>query len=101
MDSLARDVRFAFRLIRKAPVFVLSSAIAPIVAGLGAGVVLLVPGLIALTRVFRFAPVPLHAFDPGPYLMVVAGLVAVSLGTMMIPARRASAVSPSDALRTE
>ncbi len=80
---------------------VLSSATPPVAAGLAVGLVLLVPAVIALTRVFRFTPVPLHAADPVPYLMVVAGLVAVSLVTMMIPARRASTIPPSEALRTE
>ncbi|HEX4568614.1 MAG TPA: FtsX-like permease family protein [Vicinamibacterales bacterium] len=80
---------------------VVSSATPPVVAGLGVGVVLLVPAVIALTRLFRFIPVPLHPADPVPYLAVVAGLVVVSLVTMMIPARRASAVPPSEALRID
>jgi predicted permease len=80
---------------------VVSSATPPVVAGLGVGFVLLVPALIALTRVFRFTPVPLHTSDPVPYLIVLSGLVVVSVVTMMIPARRASTVPPSEALRID
>lgn len=80
---------------------VVSSAAPPVIAGLGVGFVLLVPAVIALTRLFRYTPIPLHPSDPVPYLAVVAGLVVVSLVTMMIPARRASAVPPSEALRID
>jgi hypothetical protein len=80
---------------------VVSSGAPPVVAGIAIGLVLLIPAGIALTRVFRYTPVPLHPTDPLTYAVVVIALAAVSLVTMLVPARRASAVQPSEALRTE
>jgi putative ABC transport system permease protein len=80
---------------------VLSSGAPPIVAGIGAGLVLIVPAAIGLTRVFRYTPVSLHADDPIPYLLVAISFAAIAVLTMLGPARRASAVQPSVALRTE
>ena len=73
----------------------------PIVAGIGVGLVLLIPAATALRRVFRDAPVPLHPTDPLTYAVVVITLGAVAVVTMLVPARRASAAQPSEALRTE
>jgi ABC-type antimicrobial peptide transport system permease subunit len=69
--------------------------------GIGVGLVLIVPAAIALTRVFQYTPVPLHAADPLPYLLVATSLALVAAATMLVPARRASAVAPSAALTTE
>ncbi|HEX4565415.1 MAG TPA: ABC transporter permease [Vicinamibacterales bacterium] len=80
---------------------VLRSGAPPIAMGIGAGLVLVVPAAIALTRVFQYTPVPLRAGDPLPYLLVAASLAVVAAATMLVPARRASAVTPSAALRTE
>jgi hypothetical protein len=80
---------------------VLSSSAPPIAAGIVAGLVLLVPAAIALTRVFQNAPVPLHPADPIPYAVVAVTLALVAFVTMLVPARRAAGVSPSVALRTE
>jgi len=80
---------------------VLSSGAPPIAIGIGAGLVLVIPAAIALTRLFRYAPVPLRAGDPVPYLFVAVTMALVAALTMLLPARRASAIPPSTALRTE
>jgi predicted permease len=80
---------------------VLSSSAPPIAFGIATGLVLLIPATIALTRVFRYTPVPLHPTDPIPYAVVALTLALVAFGTMLVPARRASGVPPSVALRTE
>ena len=80
---------------------ILSSSAAPIAFGILGGLVLLVPAAIALTRVFRYAPVPFHPADPIPYAVVAVMLALVAFATMLVPARRATGVSPSVALRTE
>jgi hypothetical protein len=80
---------------------VLFSSAPPIAAGILAGLVLIVPAAIALTRVFENAPVPFHPLDPIPYAAVAVALAFVAFVTMMIPAKRAAGVSPSVALRTE
>jgi predicted permease len=80
---------------------VLVSGAPPIGIGIVVGLLLLVPGVIALMRIFRYAPVPLHPVDPATYALVVVVLSAVAFLTMLVPARRASAVPPSEALRTE
>jgi putative ABC transport system permease protein len=80
---------------------VLSSSAPPIATGIAAGLVLLVPAAIALTRVFANAPVPLHPTDPVPYAGVAVLLALVAFATILVPAKRASGVPPSEALRTE
>jgi predicted permease len=80
---------------------VLSSSAPPIATGIVAGLVLLVPAAIALKRVFRDAPVPFHPTDPIPYAIVAIALALVAFATMLVPAKRASGVPPSEALRTE
>ena len=80
---------------------VVSSSVPPIASGIAVGLVLLIPAAIALTRVFRYTPVPLHPADPLTYAVAVIALAAVAFVTMLVPARRASAVPPSQALRTE
>jgi putative ABC transport system permease protein len=80
---------------------ILSSGLAPIATGIGFGFVLIVPTAIALSRLFQYTPVPLRAGDPIPYAIVGVCLATVALATMIVPARRASAVPPSSALRAE
>jgi ABC-type antimicrobial peptide transport system permease subunit len=80
---------------------ILSTGARPIAAGIAGGFVLVIPGAIALTRVFENTPVPLRAGDPVPYLIVAAALVVAALATMILPARRAAALAPSISLRSE
>jgi predicted permease len=80
---------------------IVSSGVPPIAIGIGGGLVLMVPAAFALTRVFMFAPIPLRAADPLPYLVVVVALAALALATMFVPARRASGIPPSAALRSD
>ena len=80
---------------------VLTTGAPPIAAGVVGGLVLVIPAAIALSRLFRFTPIPLRATDPVPYAAVAVGLIAVALGTMLIPAHRAARTAPSEALRTE
>jgi len=80
---------------------VLSSGAPPIAFGIAAGLVLTVPAAIALTRVFQYAPVSLRVGDPLLYVFVALSLALVAALTMFVPARRASAVAPTEALRTE
>jgi predicted permease len=80
---------------------ILSTGLRPIAFGLAGGFVLVVPGAIALSRVFERTPVPLRAGDPLPYLVVATVLSLAALATMLVPARRAAAVAPSVSLRSE
>jgi putative ABC transport system permease protein len=80
---------------------VLATGISPIAIGIGGGLVLLVPGAIALNRVFAYTPVPLRTGDPVTYASVAVALALVALATMVLPARRAAAIEPSVALRTD
>lgn len=80
---------------------VVTSAMAPIGAGIAVGLVLLVPAGLALDRVFAYTPIPLRIGDPVPYLVVVVSIVFVAIATMLVPARRASVIAPSVALRSE
>jgi predicted permease len=80
---------------------VLATGVRPIAAGLTIGFVLVIPGAIALSRVFQNTPVPLRAGDPAPYFAVAGLLVVAAFLTMIVPARRAAAVTPSISLRAE
>jgi putative ABC transport system permease protein len=80
---------------------ILATGAPPVAIGIGAGLVLVIPAAIALARVFEYTPVPLHAGDPAPYAIVAIVLTLVAFVTMLVPARRACAVPPSVALRTE
>ncbi|MGH9411624.1 MAG: ABC transporter permease, partial [Vicinamibacterales bacterium] len=62
---------------------VLATGTPPIAAGVAGGLLLTIPGAIALTRLFRYTPVPLRVADPLPYAAVAIGLFAVSLATML------------------
>ncbi|HEX6465593.1 MAG TPA: ABC transporter permease [Vicinamibacterales bacterium] len=80
---------------------IVSSSAPPIAAGIVGGLVLLVPAAIALTRLFQNAPVPFHPLDPVPNAVVAAALALIAFATMLVPAKRATGVSPSVALRTD
>ena len=80
---------------------ILSSGVRPILTGLAGGLVLVVPGAVALSRVFERTPVPVRAGDPLPYACVAAALASAALITMMGPALRAARTAPAQSLRSE
>ena len=80
---------------------ILSSGVRPIAAGIAGGFLLVVPGAVALSRVFEQTPVPVRAGDPLPYLCVAAVLGTAALLTMLVPARRAALMAPAQSLRSE
>jgi len=67
------------------------------VAGLALGTVT----ALALTRLIRSMLVDVSAVDPATFVVVAAGLLGVALAASLVPARRAMAVSPTQALRGE
>jgi putative ABC transport system permease protein len=76
---------------------VLLQGLVPVAAGLIAGIA----GSLALTRLLKSLLYEVSATDPLIFGTVSAGLIAVSLAAMFIPARRATRVDPLDALRHE
>jgi predicted permease len=80
---------------------ILATGVRPVAAGLASGFVLVIPGAIALSRIFQNTPVPLRAGDPVPYFLVAVTLALSALATMIVPARRAAALAPSISLRSE
>jgi hypothetical protein len=80
---------------------ILATGVRPTAVGIASGFVLVVPGAIALSRVFQNTPVPLRAADPEPCVLVAVTLALSALATMIVPARRAAAVAPSVSLRSE
>jgi len=80
---------------------ILSTGTRPIATGMAVGFVLVIPGAIALSRIFQHTPVPLRAGDPWPYAIVGATLALAAMVTMLVPARRAAAVAPAVSLRAE
>jgi putative ABC transport system permease protein len=80
---------------------VLGSGVKPVIAGLACGVVLAVLIATAFARTlarFRFAVSPT---DPITYVGVTVLLGVVTLAALAVPARRAAAVNPLNALRSE
>ncbi len=65
--------------------------------GVGVGIL----GAIALTRLMRSLLFEVSPTDPLTYMIVAPALVFVSILATWLPARRAAAVSPSEALRSQ
>jgi putative ABC transport system permease protein len=65
------------------------------------GVALGLAASFALVRFIRSLLFGVSAFDPPTFLAVAGLLIAVALGACLIPARRASAVDPTQALRAD
>lgn len=76
---------------------VLMQGALPVAAGLALGIA----GAFALTRVLKTLLFQVSATDPLIFLGVAAGLIAVSLLAMTIPARRAALIDPLEAMRRE
>jgi len=66
-----------------------------------AGIAIGVAGALASTRVLATLLYEVKPGDPSTYIMIAAVLAAVALLASYIPARRASSVDPSSALRAE
>jgi ABC-type antimicrobial peptide transport system permease subunit len=76
---------------------ILRDAMTPVVAGLAAGALALMPA----TRALRASLYGVSPADPGA-LGVAVGLIALSaLAAAYVPARRAAAIDPLVAIRTE
>ena len=71
------------------------------IAGLGVGLLASVGADRALEAMFAGGPGGDSRTDPGAYVLVGATVLAVTLLAAYIPARRASRVNPTEALRTE
>ena len=64
-----------------------------------AGAILGLGGALMLTRVLSFLLFGVTPFDPATYATIVAIVSASALAASWIPARRATRVNPTDALR--
>ena len=84
---------------RMADVLALVLSQGALLVGIGAAVGL--AGALALSRVLKGMLYGVTGSDPMTYLLVAAGLMAVAVGAMLLPARRAAAVDPVVALREE
>jgi putative ABC transport system permease protein len=76
---------------------VLRQGVRLVVTGLAAGCI----ASFVLARVFKAELYEVSASDPLTYIAVVAGLVLTALLASWLPARRASRVDPTVALRYE
>ncbi len=66
-----------------------------------AGIAIGVAGALASTRVLATLLYEVKPGDPGTYVTIAVVLAVVALAASYIPARRASSVDPSSALRAE
>jgi ABC-type antimicrobial peptide transport system permease subunit len=78
---------------------VLSSGVAPIAVGAGAGLALALIGSRTLARVFANTPVRMDPWDLTVYIGVIVVLSVAAVGAMISPARRAATADPVHALR--
>ncbi len=69
----------------------------PIALGLGLGI----SGALGLTRILNSLLYEVSATDPLTFIFVSSGLLVAALVAMLIPARRATQVSPVEAVRHE
>jgi ABC-type lipoprotein release transport system permease subunit len=79
----------------------LSSGIAPVASGLAVGLLVSVAAEEVLRHVLSGAPVPIDVRDPTTFGSVTAVLIATVLVAMSLPAWRATASNPMDALRQD
>jgi putative ABC transport system permease protein len=79
----------------------LSSGIAPVAAGLTVGLLVAVAAAEVLRSVLSGTPVPIDVRDPMIFGSVTTVLIATVLAAMSLPAWRATASNPMDALRQE
>ena len=80
---------------------VLSSALRPILAGLGAGTVIAMAGAETTIRAVGEMPVPLVGWDPAVHVAVAAILLAAAMLAVFKPTLGATRVDPMVALRNE
>ncbi len=76
---------------------VVRHALATIGIGLGVGV----GGAVGLTRVTRSLLFEVSALDPSAFAIAAVSMMAIGLLAALIPARRATRVDPTTALRSE
>jgi predicted permease len=75
--------------------------IKPVLAGMGAGL-LMTAGLVhGLAKVLKDGPLPLHAQDPRAYAAVTIVMALAAVAAMLGPARRAASADPLWALRQD
>ena len=72
-----------------------------IAIGVLVGIVLALPGSLALTKLFSRMPFKLNMFDVASYAIAALTLFVVALAAIYLPARRAAKVDPMVALRYE
>ena len=71
------------------------------VAGLGVGLLASVGASRALTAVFPGGPGGDHRTDPASFVLVAATVLVVTFLAAYVPARRATRIHPTEALRYE
>ena len=91
-ENLLQDIRYAIRMLRRSPGFTATAIVAPAVG---------VAAALALTRLMASLPYGVKAWDLAAIVSVAVLLSTVALLATYFPARRASRVDPTIALRYE
>lgn len=94
MSHLWPDLRYALRQLQKAPAFTLT-ALLTLAFGIGATTA------IFATRLLRSLLFQVDPLDPTVIVLAAISILALALAASVIPARRAAAIQPMQALRDE
>ena len=109
MGTLLQDVRYGLRALRRNAGFA-AVAILTLSLGIGAntamgqafsGVVVGIVGSLALTRVMSTLLFGVSPTDPATFAVAAAALLGVAALACYMPARRATTIDPTVALRAE
>jgi ABC-type lipoprotein release transport system permease subunit len=100
MTALFNDIKYAFRQLRKSPIFT-TIAVLSLALGVGANTAIGILAAVVVTRLMDSLLYQVKSVDPITFTMVSLLLIVITLLACYVPARRATKIDPMEALRYE